>query len=105
MAPIFEHRNIEQNDLERPLKFPCDAKLPNCWNLSCDGSSTTLDVIYDEKNTRKQLTVKKLPRGIYFTKGWNDFRIAKKIEKNDKISLHEDGNTYRIEVEKARKGR
>ncbi|GLT85849.1 hypothetical protein SLE2022_040230 [Rubroshorea leprosula] len=110
MVAIFEHRNIEKTDLERELKFPFDAILTNLSpdhqsNLS-SGKSPKL-VVKDDQGGTHWLTVEKRPKGTYFTNGWKDFRIAKRIEENDKISLYKEENhsspggqcTYRIEVE------
>ncbi|GLT59640.1 hypothetical protein SLA2020_324480 [Shorea laevis] len=115
MVAIFEHRNIEKNDLRSQLKFPAKINdiLTNLSpedrrNLSSAGKSSTLDV-KDDRGNIHELTVEKGNDGIYFTDGWNEFKNGKGIEENDKISLFKEDNhfdcgdkcTYRIEVEKA----
>ncbi|GLT43064.1 hypothetical protein SLA2020_170380 [Shorea laevis] len=114
MVAIFEHRNIEKNDLGGPLKFPgkIDDILTNLSpndrrNLSTDNSSE-LPVKDDQGNTHK-LTVEKKGNGyICFTKGWKEFIKKKDITKDDKISLYKEdddnpgsGAQYSIKVEKA----
>ncbi|GKV23720.1 hypothetical protein SLEP1_g33422 [Rubroshorea leprosula] len=100
MVAIFEHRNIEQNDLGTQLKFPGNANLPSCWNLS-SGKSLNLDVKDDQKKIHK-LTVQERNGYICFSgDGWKNFKTEKRIEKDDKISFYNSGVEYSIKVEKA----
>ncbi|GKV32251.1 hypothetical protein SLEP1_g40867 [Rubroshorea leprosula] len=90
MATIFENKRIESNDLASRMRFPHGANFANLpFGCNNPGQFGSLSVT-DEGGTQWTLTIKNQNGQVYFTDGWNAFRVGKGVTVGKKISLYKD---------------
>ncbi|GLT33446.1 hypothetical protein SLA2020_080390 [Shorea laevis] len=100
MATIFENKRIESNDTLSKMKFPHGPNLTYLpFGCNKPGQFGSLSVT-DEGGTQWTLTIKNQNGQVYFTDGWNAFRVGKGITVGHKISLYkeDEADRYRIIV-------
>ncbi|GLT33460.1 hypothetical protein SLA2020_080520 [Shorea laevis] len=93
MATIFEDKSIERNDTRNTMRFPGRANLTNLpFDCNNHGQFGSLSVT-DEGGTQWTLTIRNRNGQVYFTDGWDAFRVGKGITVGHTISLYRDDET------------